>query len=797
MSLKPGLRIGNYEVLSPVGAGGMGEVYRGRDTRLDRTVAIKALPKAFSGDSERLARFEREARLLASLNHPHIAGIFGIEDGDGGGPYLVLEFVEGETLDQRLARGAMGVRETLKTCAQIASAIEAAHERGIVHRDLKPGNVMLTGSGGVKVLDFGLAKEDVPVESGPDLAASPTLEAPTGTADGIVLGTAPYMSPEQARGKPVDKRADVWAFGCIVMECLTGRQVFAGETVSDVIARILEREPDLDLLPPGTPRRLRDIVRRCLIKDMNRRPRDIGDLGREMEAMASETGTSSREDRDKDSVPSLAVLYFENLARDPDSEYFCSGITEDILTDLSKIAGLRVASKNAVSRYRGEDIDIAKVGRDLGVKAILEGSVRRAGDRIRITTQLINAEDGFQLWAERFDRTLDDVFAVQDEIARAIVDALRVAMSPSDVQKIAKDRPKDVRAYDLYLKGREEYGRYTRESMQKALDLFHEAIAIDPNYALAWAGIADSHGQLVQQGWTKDRTEDQRLGLEAAERSISSDPKLPDGYKAKALVLMSAGDSAGARDALTKAIQADPTYTPALINLGVLNFAAADVAGTERMLRRAMEIDPQEAFAPMWLGMLLTWTDRFDEALVMAERIRELSEEPVYVTGSYLLRIQVACQQGDVEKAKELLEAARKEKEYPGLLDPPRAYVAILDERVEEGRQLLSTPPISNNPISSAFYVGGAFRIGQPELAEKAMDLATRSFLSVVARLDLKMHPLLDRKLLAPRRCDQTLVWPLQAPMIDETRFSLFKRVVVESARSTGSNILGSSPAVD
>jgi tetratricopeptide (TPR) repeat protein len=263
-------------------------------------------------------------------------------------------------------------------------------------------------------------------------------------------------------------------------------------------------------------------------------------------------------------------------------------------------------------------------------------------------------------------------------------------------------------------------------------------------------------------------------------------------------MLMTEGDDAGVRSALTKAIQADPTYTPALINLGVVNFATADIAGTERMMRRAIEIDPQDTFARLWLGMLLTWTDRFDEALALAERIRGLSEESVYVTGSYLLRIQVACLRGDVQEAGRLLKASRKDKEYPGLLDPQRAYVAILNEQVEEGRQLLMTPPTSNNPISHAFYVSAAFRVGQPELAEKAMDqVANLGVLAIAARLDPKMHPLLDRKVLAPRKCDQTLVWPLQAPMIDETRFGLFKRVVVESGRPGGSSILGSSPAID
>jgi TolB-like protein/Flp pilus assembly protein TadD len=517
-----------------------------------------------------------------------------------------------------------------------------------------------------------------------------------------------------------------------------------------------------------------------------------------MKAMALEADGPSTRDRIPDSVPSLAVLYFHNLAQDPDSEYFCSGITEDILTDLSKIAGLRVASRNAVTRYRGEEVDIAKVGSELGVQAILEGSVRRSGDRIRITTQLISASDGFQLWAERYDRTLDDVFAVQDEIATAIVEALRVAMTPSDVQRIAKDRPKDARAYDLYLKGREEYGRYSRESMQKALDLFHEAIAIDPGYALAWAGIADCHAQFVQQGWSPDSDEALRLGMDAAKQAVSIDPRLPEGHKAEGLVRHVNGDREGSRLALARAIQADPTYTPALINLSVNCFVTADIAGAERLLRRVLEIDPQDVFALLWLGMLLCWTDRPEEAWRAAERIRELSEEPVYVTASYAIRILVSAHRNDAAEAERLLEAAAGDRPDPDVLEPHRAYFAIEAGRMEEAREILEKTEFVINPTAVAFLAGAACRLGMPELAEKVVQRRSGGRSNgITARLEPMMHPLLDRKLFGRRRSDLTLVWPLQAPMIDETRHRLFKRVMIETGKPEGSDVLQLRSGID
>ncbi len=789
-----GKTLAHYRVEEKIGAGGMGEVYRARDTRLDRTVAIKALPSAVAGDATRLARFEREAKLLASLSHPNIAAIYGLEEVDGA-LYLVLEFIQGESLAQRLARGPLPIAEALDIGGQVASAIEAAHERGIVHRDLKPGNVMITPPRTVKVLDFGLAKGDGSAAAPQALSNSPTMAQPA-TAAGIVLGTAPYMSPEQARGKEVDRRTDVWAFGCLLFECLSGRQAFAGETASDVIARILEREPDWSPLPASTPPRLRDLLERCLTKDVDQRPRDIGDLRRQLGAIAQELSSPGRPAAAAATErPSLAVLYFENLTNDPESEYFCAGITEDILTDISKIKGIRVASRNAVTRYRGTSVDIAKVAQELGVKAVLEGSVRKAGERVRITAQLINAADGFHLWAERYDRTLQDVFTVQEEIASSIAVALRVALTPAETQKLVQDRPDDARAYDLYLKGRARYGSYTAESLRDALELFQKATAIDPNYALAWAGIADCYGQTIQWGVAPDVEEAKRLGLEAARKAIALNPRLPEAHKAEALVLRYMGEVAGARAALIKAIDANPRFIPALINLAVDAFARADVAGAERLIRRALEADPQDAFSTTWLAALSVYTGRYDQAIALATRLRTMSTDTFYVTVSYVARAWAYFCQADLPAVEQMVREGRADGADTANLRAVEAMLAVRGGRPDEALRLLREVKDATNLGAGGVTLAGgaAARVGDLELAARFVEKLRVSMMTpTMTRLDPELHPLLDRAPFAPRRWDVTLVWPLEAPMIDPARFALFKEVRIESGMPQGSELQAS-----
>ena len=789
MALTAGTRLGNYEILAPLGSGGMGEVYRARDTRLGRSVAIKALPEAFARDPERLTRFEREARVLASVQHSNIAMIFGLEDA-GGTSYLALELVDGETLAQRIARGALSVSETLEIGAQIASAIDAAHEQGIVHRDLKPSNVMVTASGAVKVLDFGLAKAwPSSPDSSANLSASPTV-ALGATAAGVVIGTVSYMSPEQARGKPVDRRADVWALGCILFECLSGRQAFSGETTSDVLARVLEREPDWNLLPPALPSRLRDVMRRCLTKNATDRPRDAGDLRGELLAIARDFSSPGQRPA-AGGPPSLAVLYFQNHSTEPESDYFCDGITEDLLTDLSKVKGMRVASRSAISRYRGKDLDTGRVALELGVSAVLEGTVRRSGPRVRITVQLVSA-DGFQIWGERYDRTLDDVFAVQSEIASSIAGALQVALTPAETERIGSDRPNDVRAYDLYLKGRQEYGKYSPESIRAAIRLFEQAIEVDPGYALAFAGIADAHGQLLQ--WTDEPSADLiQRGLEAARRAIALNPRLAEAHKAEALVIGFTGDRDAAITSLRRSLEADSRYFPALGNLGVEWFRKGNLAAAERLFRRSLEMEPNDAHMCAWLAITTAYTNRLDESETLARQITKLSSERFYVTLAQTHRARICMLRHRSRELEQLVREGREMGAEPSNLAMIEAYLAARDGHVDQAKRLLEEWKGSSVRGLSAISFGAmaAMQIGEPQ---RAVVLLQRrmidAFAPLIVRLDEMLHPLLDLEAFAPRRSNLDLVWPLEAPMIDRTRLRLFRQVRIESGLPEGSDIL-------
>ncbi|HET9940875.1 MAG TPA: protein kinase [Candidatus Eisenbacteria bacterium] len=760
MSLAAGTRIGVYEIQGPLGAGGMGEIYRARDTRLDRTVAIKALPQGISSDPALLARFEREAKLLASLSHPNIAGIYGLEDSKGE-PYLVLEYVAGETLADRLLRGALSSTETARVGAAIASAIEAAHGRGIVHRDLKPGNVMLTPEGDVKVLDFGIAKGDG-VAVGSSAAPSSATVQQTMTGEGVILGTAAYMSPEQARGLAVDRRSDVWSFGCVLFECLAGTRPFQGQTVTDVIVRVLEREPDWSALPGTTPPRLRELLRKCLRKTAGERPDRMADLRSELQSIATEAATAGKSG--SSTSPSLAVLYFENLSSDPESEYFCAGITEDILTDLSKVKGMRVASRNAVARFRGTVVDIPKVAAELGVTAVMEGSVRKAGDRVRITAQLINAADGFHLWADRFDRKLEDVFAVQEEIASSITSALRVALTPSEAKEIKRDRPSSARAYDLYLKGREQYGRYTSESLESALALFRQAIELEPDYALAWAGIGDAYGQLRQWGADDSGGKMLRQGLDAARRAIAIDPKLPDGHKAEALVLRGMGEIEAQTAALKRAHEADPRYTPALCNLAVSLWEGGDIAGAERLYRRALQVDPMEPFAMLWMLQIYEMTGRFEETLTTAAELMRISTIPFYTNGARAMSTLAYLGLGrlaDAEAAIDIGSMASGNAELiRALLDyhaGNRNRALELVERAEAAPQLAPVLAFQGAAILTS--------LGKRDLARRIMSRPiTVPHIQLRIRIMPDLWPIAEEAPYAPARSAMTLIWPSEAP---------------------------------
>jgi TolB-like protein len=558
-----------------------------------------------------------------------------------------------------------------------------------------------------------------------------------------------------------------------------------------VLARVLERDPDWTVLPATTPPRLRDLLRRCLTKNAGERPRDVGDLRGELLAIASDLSSPGRRADTIGGPPSLAVLYFENLSTEAESEYFCSGITEDLLTDLSKVKGMRVASRRAVTRYRGASADSLRVAAELGVSAVLEGSVRRAGPRVRITVSLVSA-DGFQIWGERYDRTLEDVFAVQEEIASSIALALQVALTPAETERLGQDRPSDIRAYDLYLKGRELYGRYTPESLHQAIRLFEQAIEVDASYALAYAGIGDAYGQLLQ--WSDESPEELvRRGLEAARRAITLNPRLPEAHKAEALVLGFAGYREMSEAALRRAIEADPRFTPALGNLAAEWLRGGNLAGAERLIRRSLEVTPDDPHMISWLAFVTGFTNRLDESERLIDRILSLSSERFYVTIAHLWGATLWSLRHEPGRLEQCLREGREAGADPSNLAMLEAYLAMRTDRIDHARQLLAESSDSSQLNFSAIAFGAIAALRAGEI-DRAVALMRRRIMvdaaPVLMRLDDLTHPLLDLEAFGPRRSELGLVWPVEAPMIDRTRLRLFREVRIESGRPEGSDIL-------
>jgi serine/threonine protein kinase/tetratricopeptide (TPR) repeat protein len=596
MPLSAGTRLGPYEILSPLGAGGMGEVYRARDSRLDRDVAVKVLPESLLADADALAWFEREAKAVAALSHPNILAIhdFGRE---GGIAYAVMELLEGETLRDRLDAGAIPQRRALDYALQIAQGLAAAHDRGIVHRDLKPQNVFLTRDGLVKILDFGLAK-GLPGPPGAEDETKPSSGA-SPTRPGVILGTVGYMSPEQVRGAPADHRSDIFSFGTILYEMLSGERAFREDSEVETMAAILRDDPpDLSRLGRGVSPEVEEIVSHCLEKTPAERFQSARDLAfalrvaeREARAASGRSDSGARAGAASASAepsgPSIAVLPLRNMSADPENEYFSDGMTEEIINALTRIESLRVASRTSAFAFKGKDEDVRKIGAALGVKTVLEGSVRQFGKKIRVTAQLIDVADGYHLWSERYDREMEDVFAVQDEISRAIAGMLKVRLLPAEEANLASRGTENVEAYNDYLKGRYYFNR--REAPE-AIAEFERALSRDPRYTDAYTGLADSYCIYGFYG-----------GI----------PTL-DAF-------------AKAREAAGRARELSPESADVPVSLALVeHYFGWDLEKEEAEMKRAIRLAPKSAIAYSWLGLMFAFTGRSSEALEMARRATEI-----------------------------------------------------------------------------------------------------------------------------------------------------------------------------
>ena len=561
-----GSSVSHYEIRRKLGSGGMGVVYEAEDSRLGRRVALKFLSETMASDAHSLERFQREARAASALNHPGICTVFAIEQHDRQ-HFIVMELVEGQALSLLIGRQPFELDRLLDVAVQIADALESAHSKGIVHRDLKPGNIFVTPRGQVKILDFGLAKIGDPLQSAKGAASSSSIETILEhrdlTAVGTILGTATYMSPEQARGQLTDSRTDLFSLGAVLYQMATGQPPFQGDTQAVIFDAILNRDPlPADQVNPAVPPRLVGILDKALEKDRDLRYQSATDLKTDLARLrrdldsgrrrAVETSTSQSAAA-RQAERSIAVLYFENLSGAKEDEYFRDGITEDIITELSKIKGLSIFSRPTVLAYRDKQVTSAQIGQQIGAAYLLAGSLRRAGNRLRINAQLIDTRTDFPLWSERYDREMKDIFEVQDEIAHKIADALRITLTPQEQQALAAKPTENLQAYDLYLRGRSYVRRQTRTDLEAALQMFETAVAQDPGFALGYSAIAYACA-LYHHNYERDPIWLDRA-REAAERAAELQPELPETEVARAWVLHAGGEHDQAIEIVRRAIE--------------------------------------------------------------------------------------------------------------------------------------------------------------------------------------------------------------------------------------------------
>jgi serine/threonine-protein kinase len=644
MALGAGTKLDRYEISDPIGAGGMGEVYRARDPRLARDVAVKVMAAELAKDPDWLRRFEQEARSTASLSHPNIISVYDVgKSGDHS--FIVTELLEGETLRGRLLRGALPIRKALETMLQILAGLGAAHARGIVHRDLKPENIFITRQGQVKILDFGLAKvTSAGAENGD---AQPTLVS----QPGMVVGTVSYMAPEQARGLNADARSDIFAAGAILYEMLCGERAFRGTSPADTISAILKEEPNsLSRRGIAVSPALMRILNRCLEKDAADRFQSARDVAFAIESISdSQEPTTVRE---KTTEKSIAVLPFSNMGGDADQEYFSDGLAEELINALAGLTGLRVASRTSAFRFRGRDLDIREIGKQLNVETVLEGSVRRAGKRLRITAQLINVADGYHMWSQRYDRELEDVFAIQDEITESIVKTLKPTLL-GEQRPAGRRHTDNVEAFQLYLKGRHLWQQRAHTALRSSIEYFQQAIAIDPDYALAHAGIADSLGILRVYGYVSDQESRSRAET-ASKRAMELDATLAEAHYASALfTIYFREDWSAGEGPLREAARLAPRNALFHIYLGFFLALQDRVAEAEVSLARGIELDPLSPLGYSLHGVSMFVCHRYEDAIRLGERALELHAD--FHIG--LLAIGLGCcQLGQYERAIAVLE---------------------------------------------------------------------------------------------------------------------------------------------
>jgi serine/threonine protein kinase/lipoprotein NlpI len=689
-----GKTISHYRIVEQLGAGGMGIVYKAQDLKLDRFVALKFLPPHLTTSDEEKQRFIHEAKAASALQHNNICAIHEIDETEDGQIFICMDYYEGETLDKKIKEKPLPIDEANDISIQIAQGLAKAHEKDIVHRDIKPANIMLTSDGVVKILDFGLAK----------LSTQTKL-----TKESTTLGTVSYMSPEQAKGEEVDYRTDIWSLGVILYEMLTGQLPFKGEYESAVIYSILnDTQEPVTGLRTGVPTELEPFINKCLNKNPSDRYQHVDELIVDLttlEKKSEPVDISIKEKRrtktvilpvavlliimmivvdyylfkpDQKStsgwVNSIAVLPFDNISNDSEQEYFCDGITEDIIAHLSKIGNFKVISRTSIMQYKNVEKTLPEIAEELNVKMILEGTVRRVDDRVRIVAQLIEAREDNNIWTETYDRELKDIFAIQSDVAERIAGVLKVELSPKEKSLIQKKPTENLAAYNFYIKGREYYYRYQKADNEQAIRMFKKALEIDPSYALAYAGLGDAYSMGYHRfGFSAVWIDS---ALKVSKKAIEIDPNSAEAYKALGVSYAVIDRSSLAIDANKKAIQLNPGYYPAMANLGyrylkdghlgealkwfkktrnlnpafsgsynkiglVYNILCEDLKA-QHAFEKALEFDPQYVFSHWALISLYLVQNKYDKALAQVDEILKLTSDSLnaFTYAGYVEHIQ-------------------------------------------------------------------------------------------------------------------------------------------------------------